>query len=232
MAAQNLTTYSIGGAESAKITSVTSDRATVSNLLRSDSARLVKDFGVNYFFGDFTITFTLNSAAAGSGGRYSVALGNTIWDGFLEALSEPCVIIEPRRSVSARLTLYARGLSTNTDVNISLPSQYTIYCKLKRAAYGGVYGKGRYTLDIRTGSHTGPLEDVLIADMDEEVDFRYFYPILSADEPFAANISGYTEFFDIKVPTISSVAGKNIDEISQINGVPTSDIKKIMGIHL
>lgn len=70
---EDLQLFTLGGTESAKITAVTATRSTVTDLIRSDQAWLIKDYGVGHFVlatgieHDFDFTITNDDYGGGSG---------------------------------------------------------------------------------------------------------------------------------------------------------------------
>jgi len=69
---------------------------------------------------------------------------------------------------------------------------------------GGVAGKGRYTVEVRTGSHFGTLVDTLIVDATQQIEYDYIYGIQSIGDSGIGTIQSVTKELSLFGPASSS----------------------------
>jgi hypothetical protein len=152
--------------------------------------RVYRDMGVDYFDGDFVHgfeTYLGDSNPAYTAGHFYI-WGLTKVYSATEGLDEYGGYVWDLTGVrwyysggSWRLRLEIwEGFSIvpdDSDLSVPLSSGVMYYVVVDRDDAGGVNGTGRYTVTIRTGSHTGSVVDTLTADssVGQQLDFRYIW---------------------------------------------------------
>jgi hypothetical protein len=138
-----------------------------------------KDYGAGFFTGDYDHKFLFYAWDIENVAIYwPYVVANTENTGnALIAASQDMVGVysyESAGQASLRLLISDDGASTEDVVNINEQTLY--YCNLNRDNDGGTNNTGRYTLTVRTGSHTGTLIGTATVDcgVGEQNDYRYF----------------------------------------------------------
>lgn len=172
---------------------------------RNLTGYIYKDKGIDHFDGDFTHKFRIYFA-----GLWNAALAchwmlsNTIGDQY--ALSTGSADGYTFYSYDNTERLYLRiwedGIFTEDIWPAHGPQPGTwYYIEIVRDDDGGANNTGRLTSYIRTGSHTGALQDTLVVDSSagEQNDFRYIYGMATYNDGIASPgwHQGYTQNLDL-----------------------------------
>ena len=232
MATENLTTYVEVDPNSRF--SVTQTRVTISGLLGSDSDHYVyKDFGVDYFSGDFTIDLTIriSSTAAVSGGILW-CLANVIdsWMDLRNANESALAIELARGSDPPTNQLNIREADSGTvytgaTYNISVNTTY--YLTVKRDEGIGTYGT-IYLYIYSDAARTSLITSSSIALHTSKKDFRYHYAIMSQKySGWTGAISGYVEDFEITNASVPAVTTQAVTAISGTTATGNGNITNL-----
>ena len=182
--------------------SVTASKVTFTGLARNEDAYVYKDFGVDFFAGDFEILLTMKISSSQSGVFITPwLLGNNIDDAY---------------NVVNSLRLY-HNMQFGTDPRITLQewisgTPYTggfyvftlgtvYYLKIVRDESVGIYGT-LYCYVYSNAARTVLLATLSLA-LHSNANFRYLYPINTSNDGFNFVATGYTENFDVDttIPT-------------------------------
>lgn len=239
MAYENFTTYT----EVDTASKITVDSATKVSWLGiytrtpSEDGYLYKDKGVDHFNGDFTHKFEMQFVNAGnlSCPNYWM-LANTIGDSgdICDAGGDAYTFFAYDDTESIYLRIFENG-STVGDDSWATPgpqASTTYFVEIVRDDDGGANSTGRLTAYIRTGSHTGALQDTLVADCSagEQNDFRYIYAFATASVSLDGLATGFTQNLDIgEAPPGWTGKLNGITNPAKINGVAVANIAKVMG---
>ena len=208
MAYEDFTTFT----ESDEGSDVTVENATkvswINLRTKDQTAYLYKDKGVNHFAGDFTHKFEIQFSNVGDqqtctywmlsniiGDRYQLPTQNE--DGYTFVLYDDIEQIA--------VGIYEGGAYTSDSWAPPGPQSSTVYfIEIVRDDDGGANNTGRLTTYIRTGSHTGALQDTLIVDASagEQNDFRYIYALATYDHSAdTTDTDGFTQNLDLGAPS-------------------------------
>jgi hypothetical protein len=185
---------------------VTAPEVTVANQPTIDGDTWIySDEGVGFFSGDFTHQWQ---------STYSLVNDTTVY--YSHALSNLLDDITSIRNAAGESLCSVRFVADNVgagqkhcqilieDPNLQfdatgfiLVSDTEYFFTLVRDDDGGGSSSGRYTLSIRTGSHTGVLIDTLIADTTAKLDFRYLFGTIASGVGGANTVFGNTKNLNI-----------------------------------
>lgn len=220
---------------------VTVDSATKVSwaVLRSrfETAYLYKDKGVDHFSGDFTHKFEVQFSGH-SGAIYSHywMLANSIGDAkaIADAGGDALTFFLYGSGEDFYLRIFENGGMGDDDYWNAGVASTTYYVEIVRDDDGGVNNTGRLTAYIRTGSHSGALQDTLIADCaaGEQNDFRYLYAVATYNDggSSAYYSSGFTQNLDIgEAPAGWTGKISGVTNPAKINGVAVANITSVMG---
>lgn len=237
MAYEDFTTYT----EFDEGSDITVDSATKVSWLALETRRntgyVYKDKGVNHFNGDFTHKFEMQFSNVGDTAHVSYwLLANAIGD--FEALRVAGEDFYAFRLYDSTeelyLSIYENGSVTNDGWAPPGPqASTTYYIEIVRDDDGGANNTGRLTAYIRTGSHSGALQDTLVVDCaaGEQNDFRYLYCASTRDSSgLPGGTTGFTQNLDIGEVS-AGWTGKicGITNPAKINGVAVANIASVMG---
>ena len=172
---------------------VATNKITATNVLsRQDTFHVYRDMGAGYFGGDFTHKFEIEFSNDNTDSLVTFWMlsndATDLWniDSFLN--SDCVALYYFEQSASFLVVVFESGVGI-TDAWTSPQANTTYYITVTRDDDGGVNNTGRYTCDIRTGSHAGALQDTLIVDssIGQQNDFRYITGIASYDNNANAN---------------------------------------------
>jgi len=187
-----------------KIT-ITSTKVSWASYNNAEEAYVYKDYGVDHFDGDFTHQFICQYANVT--GEPIIArwlLANAIddyWDLF-DANEDSMDFI----SVTGewQLEIMESGSQSYDHESFGSSPGTDYYVTIDRDDDGGANGTGQLTAEIRTGSHTGTLQETLTVDSGagEQNDFRYLYSANTANWADSGSYEdGYTQNLDLAVET-------------------------------
>jgi hypothetical protein len=213
MAYEDFTTFT----ESDEGNDVTIDSATkvswVNLYVNQQTAYLYKDKGVDHFSGDFTHKFELYFSELGYFHTLTHwMLANIVGDlkELVDASEDGCCIYALNDfwdNEDLKLAVVENGGQTVDTWAAPGPQLSTLYfIEIVRDDNGGANNTGRYTAYIRTGSHTGVLQDTLVVDSSagEQNDFRYLYALATYDNADNWEVSdGYTQNLDIDAGAVN-----------------------------
>ena len=222
---------------------VTVDSATkvswVDLLTRIHTAYLYKDKGVNHFSGDFVHKFEIFFSAVGSTQMpVHWMLANSVGDlGDIIAANEDAhTLFVYTDTENIYLRIFENGSIADDDKWAPPgPQASTLYfIEVVRDDDGGANSTGRLTAYIRTGSHTGVLQDTLVADCSagEQNDFRYLYAVATNETGgLALTADGFTQNLDIG-EVAAGWTGKinGVTNPAKIMGVAVANISKVIGV--
>lgn len=205
---------------------------------RKAEAYLYKDKGVDYFNGDFTHKFEAYFSRAD---EFCNAIfwmvSNTTGDlqSLFDAVGDGALFFQYDDSENLYIRVVENGGVTDDGWMAPGPQLSTLYfVEVVRDDNGGANNTGRYTTYIRTGSHSGVLQDTLVVDssVGEQNDFRYIFGMAGRhDSSLSDGIStGYTQNLDIGAAA-AGWTGKlcGVTNPAKINGVAVANITKVMG---
>ena len=160
--------------------SVATNTLTITDITKNEEITMTKDYGVDYFAGDFEHQFEISVPSSGTGSPTmgAWAMANVIDD--IRGLDDANegVTVRPtgldESDWDLRLTLEFRGASNGVQ---PLLYNTTYYCTVTRDDDGGVDNTGRYVLTVYTDSaRTNVFGTVAIdAGVGNQKDFRYLY---------------------------------------------------------
>lgn len=204
MAYEDFTAYNETD-EGTNVTVIT-NKVSWSDLDRDETSHVSISKGAAHFSGDFEHKFEI---------QYSDVVSNpqVIWwmlanrqadEKTLRTDDETYVHLHHYRNDYIRIQIIEGGSIRGNDSFVTPVSGTTYYITLSRDDDGGANSTGRYTVEIRTESHTGTLVDTLIADcsVDEQNDFEYIFALASYDDnttPHTAD--GFTQNLDLQEPS-------------------------------
>ena len=233
MPGEDFTTYTEFD-ESAKITVDSASKVSWAALeTKFKTGYLYKDKGVNHFSGDFTHKF---ESQFSSMGNFAWAnhwmLSNVVGDvkAVIDANDDAAMFFSFDDAEHLYLRLIEAGSIEDTDIWMPPGPQpsTTYYIEIVRDDDGGVNNTGNYTAYIRTGSHSGALQDTLTVDcsVGEQNDFRYIYSFATYDGDFADHglATGFTQNLDLGESI--SVNANNIECLSQATAFAFSGLTR------
>lgn len=240
MAYEDFTTYTEFD-ESAKITVDSAVKVSwVALETKYYTGYLYKDKGAAYFSGDFTHKFEIQFSSMGDYAHLNYwMLSNVIGDYIAAYVADEdfYTLFSYDDTESIYLRIVEGGVVQGDDAWATPgPQASTIYfIEIVRDDDGGANNTGRLTAYIRTGSHTGVLQDTLVADcsVGEQNDFRYVYGMATTDGNNVAHglATGYTQNLDIGEAPPAGWTGKinTITNPAKINGIAVANIAKVVG---
>ena len=182
MANENFTTYD----ETDEGTNVTVIASKVSwtQMDRDETSHVSDSKGVGHFSGDFTHLFEcLWENQSGYNIFMYWALANQQAD--YKTIDNASGDLQSFGNENNNFKLYVlENGSPNTDTYLN-PAESTLhYITLSRDDDGGANNTGQLVALIRTGSHSGNLEDTLTVDcgVGEQNDFEYIFGLMSFDD--------------------------------------------------
>ncbi len=196
-ATENFTTYTEEDPNT-HIT-VTASRVTVTGLLRSEDAWVVKDKTAGHFDGDFEHLITVYiDAGGGDGGQNTVwGLANLVDDYFGIDASNGDMLSVWMYSVAnptIRMEEMVAGTRYTVDQAVSLDTLY--YLKIVRDETVGTYGT-IYSYIYSDAARTNLLQTLTLT-LHEKEDFRYIYAAQTGNSAQAFSITGYCENLDLQ----------------------------------
>lgn len=192
-----LADYTEGGAEGD--VTIAQYKISWNDLDRDEYEYVYKDKGAAHFSGDFEHLFEIqfsdraNSPAIGFHGVSSAAKD-------MKALvvdDEDAQLVE-HYSAQIKVLLIENGTDDESPHYTGSDST-TYYCTFERDDDGGGTSDGLLTLEIRTGSHTGNLEDTVTIDCTAQLDHRYCLACISwRDNNSNYSADGFIENLDLQ----------------------------------
>jgi hypothetical protein len=204
-------------------------------LARASDSYAYDDFGIDNFSDDVNMQFECQFSNKVGVGKVPgmFILANIIGHSDFIATTDDCVRIQITTTPTMVLSAWRNGSQRDANGSVALSYGVTYYCTFNRDETIGA--NGRYTLTIRTGSHTGAVIDVVICDPDTKIDYRYIYTA-SMEDAASGTIDGFFQNLDIAVPlasgpaNVSKIAGIDKANVSLINTVDIATIAKINGV--
>jgi len=181
---------------------ISSTRVTLSNVYTNYHDEYVyRDYGINYFGGDFTHYFTVNCAEY-TQGDYAIVyvLANEIDDRLAlknGTYDHLCIFLWTGSGNNPNLYLVEfYGDGTNYETTAALSPPFTYYLTIIRNEAIGDYGQLDCEIYSDASRETGV--DTLSLTLREKLDFRYLYPFSSYTENNPSHTwTGYVEYLDI-----------------------------------
>ena len=212
MALQDFTTYTEVDPNSRY--TATSTKIDVAGLDRSEDAYVYKDYGVNFFAGDFThkITAYIGSASQNGGFlRMAWGLANALNDvsglrGAAENYLECYITKNDASNRTINIAEYYGSNGVDTSINLSLDTPY--YLTIVRDEAVGTYGT--LYCYIYSDSARTTLVDTLTITLRAKVDFRYLYGANSFNNSTSGlAFTGYVEnlYDDLQVYSYDGAGG-------------------------
>ncbi len=173
---------------------VSANSVTATDLIRTVSAYVQKDFGIGHFAGDFQIDFecTVTGIGAAYAGFNAIALTNSASDyhaAYAAGAAEICALIAATSASS--VSVYAHELVGGAEYNsaaftLALNTKY--YMRLRRASSVGT--SGTLYLDIYSDQARASLLSTLTLALHSAESYRYLDAIQSNNSGNALAISG------------------------------------------
>jgi len=201
MANEDFTTYTEVD-ENNDIT-VTSSTVSWTSLSRGDNSYVYKDHGVDHFDGDFTHQFEMliENADVTVPRQVMWMIANAINnEEALISASEDLQNIFYYDNTNLYLRVVEGGASASTDIFAAFVEGTPYFVTVSRDDDGGANNTGQLVAVIRTGSHTGTIQDTLTVDCSagEQNDFRYLYACATYDTGHNnRDCDGYTQDMDL-----------------------------------
>lgn len=170
---------------------------------RDITAHLYKDKGIDYFSGDFTHKFEVQFSNVANITQMAFwALANSVGDieDWKSANEDAHMFNIYDDTENLDLYILENGATVYDRWAAPGPLASTTYfIEIVRDDDGGANNTGRLTAYIRTGSHTGTLQDTLVVDCSagEQNDFRYLYAVQTRDTANPGGVDGFTQNLDI-----------------------------------
>ena len=200
---EDFTTYTeVDGGNDITIDSATMVSWGNLNTRSHHTSYVYKDKGIDHFSGDLTHEFWIRFGDPGAeqqgtfwmlanmvGDRYSVVAAN----------EDAHALFSYHTDGRLCLQIIENG-SKVEDWWLGASNLVDYYIRIIRDDDGGVNNAGRLTAYIRTGSHSGVLQDTLVVDssVGEQNDFRYLYAVASYNDGWGfAQFDGYTRDLEI-----------------------------------
>ena len=185
MAIENLTTYTEVDPRS-EIT-VSSSRVTFTNA-RNVACYVYKDFGANFFNGNFVHEFTVSFTSGSNTWEPFICwqLANSVGPSYLGLFVQ-------MRNYGSGVRILA--LDPNDPININNGGVY--YVRVRRDESIGTYG--RLYLEVYSDSARTNLVGSKYKDLTAKDDFRYYYAFSSENAGTSYYASGYIENVDLKI---------------------------------
>lgn len=212
MATEDLTTYT--EVDTSSRLTVTSSSVTVSSLARSETAYVYKDFGADYFAGDFSVRFQMNvSSVSGElAGIVIGAFGDTLGT-LTDLLGGDCVYINVLYlSSNLNFTLAARsgGASQGSDSTV-LSTSTDYYFEYTRTGTS-------FTCDIYDDSGYSNLVDSLTLTLGSGDSYRYCYATNCSVYADADTISGVYQDLELFLITQYEIPLLDLNLALQVPG--------------
>ena len=199
----NLATFTETDDES-QIDSVTPAQVTWTDMEQDYTEIVYRDYGANYFNGDFSFRFTCQYANIDNWGitAFFVLNKNLESGGVTTNTTEETDdlvsfrIYDNDGTEELKLHVYEDGVSTAADTWASPSPSTDYYITITRDYDGGANSTGQYKVYIRTGSHSGTLQDTLSVDsiVGEQNDFQYLFVLDGWEKAIGSRESdGYTK---------------------------------------
>lgn len=167
-------------------------------ITRADESYVYKDYTANHFNGDLTHQFEFYlDAEVGTTVTSNYGLCNYINDykyGLDNSEDQQGV---DHYNTTQRLYVLENGGYTHDSWTMLLDTLY--FYTFERDDDGGANNTGQLTIEIRTGSHAGPLQDTLTQDcsVGEQNDFRYAYILQTYNDGGTGCTDGYLQNLDL-----------------------------------
>lgn len=226
MAIENLLTYTEVD-PNAKLT-VISSRVTLASLLRNEDAYVYKDFGADYFNGDFQIDFDIPALPTGtSGGDFLVAsMANGIddWIGLI-GTSIDGLAAEIYRTAGGQIYFNIAEIKDGIEYTSSQEAGLPGYFRFKRDESVGTYGTAylySYTDAARTQQQA-----LVTLPLHKKMDLRYLYAVQSRNSGSTASISGYMENLNLGLSsggTAGAVTTQAVTAIAQTTAIANGNV--------
>lgn len=201
-AAQDLTTYT--EVDTAARLSVTASRATWGSIVRTATAYLYKDFGLNHFSANVSIDFDFLISSSSGNGAFVETLGlsNQVGDAVSARTNAlTASVYNNLGTLQLRIVEYDGGTTYVQTVNISTGTTY--YCRLERDESVGTFGTAYLRIATSEANrNSGTWATTLTQTLHTSLkDFRYLYATASLNDA-AGNfhITGYGEKYRINTP--------------------------------
>lgn len=182
---------------------VTAPKVSWDDLDRSTETHVIGDYGVDHFNEDFTHNFEFQwSDKQGNGASpWFWVLANVEKDITAILNDGDDAIAINKLSSDHRFYLYhiEDGSASNSDLtDFNAVEGTTYFFTCTRDYDGGSNNTGLYTVDIRVGSHEGPLVDTISveAGVGEQNDYRYLYAVDTAESSTGTS-DGFFQNLDI-----------------------------------
>lgn len=195
---EDLTTYT--EVDASGLISVTSSRATATNLTRNNDAYIYKDFGVNHFSENIIVEFdtTVTTSSVAAGVMYPLIFANAI-TGNITSQSDAIFCGFFNDVGTLRFYIFERDAGTQYNAVYSTPSiGSTYYCRFVRdesvGANGTIY---LYIASSAANRESGTwITTLSIAIHTSKKDYRYMYAMSGLNTGNAGiTISGWAENF-------------------------------------
>ncbi|MHC4636082.1 MAG: hypothetical protein ACYTBP_01610 [Planctomycetota bacterium] len=181
-------------------------KVTWTDLPRNQDAFLYSDKGVNHFAGDFThqIETQFSSWGVGAYGMchaWMLANATTGPKAIIDAAGDMLAFrhIRETSSYDFIIGIWESGVNVDYDRWSGVSAGVVYYVTIVRNETAGTL-----TAYIRTGSHSGPLQDTLVASIGVDNNFRYIYPAVSFNSDNTVEASGFCRNINLGV-SISKV---------------------------
>lgn len=242
MAYEDFTTYTEFD-ESGDITVDSATKVSWVNLKSiQDTGYLYKDKGVNHFSADFTHKFEIQfSNVTDTAVLFNWMLANAIgdWRDLYVADEDFYAFGVYYANENLQMRIIEGGVITDDDTWLTPGPQAstTYYIEMVRDDDGGVNSTGRLTAYIRTGSHSGVLQDTLVVDcsVGKQNDYRYLYAMATDDSGSGtSSIDGFTQNLDIGEATTTSTTSTSTTTTTTISTttITTTTAPPPEGAHL
>ena len=193
---------------------VATNKISWTALDRNEESYVYADKGVDHFDGDFSHKFEIyRENASGYPVIYYWGIANAVDDllGIDNAGGDfQAFLFEASEGGGGTITLrICENGSTTSDSWTAALDTTVYYVTVERDDDGGANGTGQLTAEIRTGSHTGTLQDTLTVDCGsgEQNDFRYIYGVSAHNSGHSDRCSdGYTANLDLQENTAPTVS--------------------------
>lgn len=188
---------------------VTSTKVDVANIRASDVSYVYKDYGVNYFSGDFEHLMEVYIGSATTDGINNVGwcMANAVnTRTALDAASSSYIQMRmyDEATNDARLTAAELdGSSGYQDVAPGLSQNTVYYIKIKRDESVGTYGTF-YVYIYSDAGRTTLVDTVSVALHSSKKDYRYLYSYMNDGRNIEYYYTGYQQNLDLQEPAAST----------------------------
>ncbi len=233
MALEDFTTYTED--DGGGYITVATNTLTATLMPWNIDSKMSKDFTADYFSADFSIQFEYEKSV--DNGSYSspfimanLVEGSGYWNS-----NQPVIRIYHSGGTGGLWVETRSASGNNSDASAALSLDTRYYVTVDRDDDGGL-GTGRVTVTIRTGSHAGPTHDTIIANCEDQVDFRYLMPLTSHSAGGSDTMTFQVFNYDIVSVEggggpagVDLIMGKTTAQVDLFMGVPIANIDLIMG---